>query len=63
MIVVVTHWNFSKRMAKDYCIPKKIKEFIVLFNQLFKIVLTEEQFVFLDNKINDYGVPDPEEME
>ncbi len=42
MVIVVTHWDFSARKAKNFDIPKKVQEFIELFNKFFKFRLTED---------------------
>ncbi len=52
-MIVVTHWNFSKKKVSKYNIQEKIEEFIPFFNKNFKMNPTKEQFVFLDNSIND----------
>ena len=61
MVVVVTHWDFSKKKAKYFNIPKKTEEFIDLFSKFFKFRLTEDQFIFFDNSINEDPDADPNE--
>jgi hypothetical protein len=66
LVLVVTHWDFSKRKQKSFNIEAKVKEFREIFNLKFKFILNEWQLVFLDNSLADSGVEDgvdPKEFE